>query len=230
MEALSNIIGRQPAVFEPGPGAGYLGALLALNGYTYTSYDVTQSLYLWQSHLLDAVTESAFNELVRPESQCNVDRMSVSHMPWWLFAHQNKTTPLRYDVIYSNSNLGEMTKVSFRQLLNFSQTALRDSELGIFTFFSTGMTQFNTLESIHSDLVEFGFHQIMSEPFQCYQLAGRDPSLVRNAFAHGIPHIGGKNEEPVLEANSVFATPYSEAPLDVELTQLIHKWNAPLTD
>lgn len=230
MESLSKVFGRKLAVFEPGPGAGYLGALLALNGYTYASFDVTQSLYLWQSHLLNAVTGGAFNELVRPENQSYVNRMSVMHMPWWLFAHQNESTPLRYDVIYSNSNLGEMTKVSFHQLLNFSRIALRDSEVAIFTFFSTGMTRFNSLETIDADLAEFGFYRIMSEPFHCYQLTGRDPSLVRKAFAHGIPHIGEDDEEPNLEANTVFSTRRSEAPLDIELTQLFHKWKAPLTD
>lgn len=230
IEALSQTYGRKLAVFEPGPGAGYLGALLAQAGYTYASYDVTQSLYLWQSHLLDAATAGTFRELAFPETQHDDDRLAVLHMPWWLFAHQMDATPLRYDLVYSNSNLGEMTLVAFRQLLLFAKVALQDSEVAAFTFFSTGMTRFNTLESIDADMKAFGFQHVMSAPFHCYQLEGRDPEPIRAAFAGGIPHIGGSRDTATLDANTVFATPRSEAPLDVQLTQWFHGWPAPLTD
>ena len=135
IEALSEVYERRLAVFEPGPGVGYLGALLVQSGYSYSSYDVTQALYLWQSHLLDAVTHGNVVELANPNARADVDRLGVLHLPWWLFAHQMGDTQLRYDIVYSNSNLGEMTAIALRHLLLFSKTALRDSEVGCVNVF-----------------------------------------------------------------------------------------------
>lgn len=230
MEALSKSYGRKLDVFEPGPGAGFLGALLAQNGYTYASYDVTQSLYLWQSHLLDAATGGGFTELAHSDNLSNVDRTAVLHLPWWMFALQLGTTPLRYDLVYSNSNLGEMTAVAFRQLILYSKLLLQDSEVGAFTFFSSGMTRYQTLETIDAGLKAEGFVPVMSEPFHCYQLQGRDPKPILDAFEGGIPHIGGSRADATLDANEVFRTPVSEAPVDMELTRWFHGWKAPTSE
>ncbi|MEK9568194.1 MAG: hypothetical protein VW124_04270 [Paracoccaceae bacterium] len=228
LEALTAEYGRKISVFEPGPGAGYLGALLAQNGYSYCSYDVTQSLYLWQSHLLDIATKGNFTELAGETDLSGIDRTSVLHMPWWIFALQVGQTPLRYDLVYSNSNLGEMTPIAFKQLMIYSKHVLADSEIGAFAFFSSGMTRYQTLESIDLGLRENGFVQIMEEPFYCYQLYGRDPAPILNAFKNGIPFIGGSKEDATLDANAVFATPEADAPIDTELSKLFHGWKPPL--
>ncbi|MEP0067912.1 hypothetical protein [Pyruvatibacter sp.] len=229
MEALSAAYGRKLSIIEPGPGAGYLGALLAQAGYSYASYDVTQALYLWQSHLLDVTAEGAFTELAHKDADLTVDRSSVIHMPWWMFAQQFDDTPLRYDLVYSNSNLGEMNSMAFRQLMLFAKSAMQDSEVAAFTFFSPGMPRFHTIESVDAELQAFGFVPVMTSPFYCYQLAGRDPSKITEAFKDGIPHIGGTRAEATLDVNSVFATSQEEAPLDVRLTRWFHGWDAPVS-
>ncbi len=230
MEALSAQYGRKLDIFEPGPGAGYLGALLAQNGYTYASYDVTQSLYLWQGHLLDATAGENFVELAGNPNLAKIDRKAVIHLPWWIFALQLETTPLRYDLVYSNSNLGEMTSVAFRQLILYAKLLLAESEVGAFTFFSSGMTRYQTLETIDAGLRAHGFKKVMDAPFHCYQLEGRDPAPILKAFQNGIPHIGGTRADATLTANDVFKTPKSKAPIDTQLTRWFHGWQAPLSE
>lgn len=229
IEALSAQYGRKLAIFEPGPGAGYLGALLAQKGYTYGSYDVTQSLYLWQSHLLDVATAGKFVELAKTDELTGIDRTSVLHMPWWMFALQLGATPLRYDLVYSNSNLGEMTPVALRQLILYSKLLLDDSEVGAFAFFSAGMPRYHTLETIDQNLQSHGFVPVMTTPFYCYQLPGRDSAPIRQAFEDGIPFIGGQLKDANLSANSVFSTPENEEPIDIKLSRWFFEWDAPIT-
>ncbi len=61
--ATAKIFGQKSvSVFEIGPGAGYLGALLTEAGQSYASTDITQSLYLWQNRLLSRIAGNDFCE------------------------------------------------------------------------------------------------------------------------------------------------------------------------
>ena len=72
------------SIFEIGSGHGYLGGLLSLDGYRYYSYDVTQSLYLFQSHLLEKIAKNDFIEYVDKEG-FSFEKSRVGHIPWWSF-------------------------------------------------------------------------------------------------------------------------------------------------
>jgi len=78
------------SVFELGPGSGYVGALLAADGYDYRSSDVAQAFFLWQMHLLRAI---------RPG-------IEEQQLPWWDW--MSLTSPPAADVFTANHMLNEM--------------------------------------------------------------------------------------------------------------------------
>ena len=76
-------------IFEIGPGCGYLGAMVILNGYCYAATDVTQAFYMYQNHLWNFITGGKVTELAR-ESVNNKQfgdpsNGYVTHVPWWEF-------------------------------------------------------------------------------------------------------------------------------------------------
>jgi hypothetical protein len=78
------------SVFELGPGAGYVGALLVADNYKYCSSDVTQAFFLWQAHLLHSV---------RPE-------IADFQLPWWEW--MMLASPPAVDVFTANHMLNEI--------------------------------------------------------------------------------------------------------------------------
>lgn len=78
---------KDTVIFEIGPGIGYLGALLGLAGYRYVATDVTQALYLYQSHLFETLFGSDFLEGAHiPRDEFDLDRAlldrRIVHMRW----------------------------------------------------------------------------------------------------------------------------------------------------
>ncbi len=229
MEAISAVYGlKQLNVFEAGPGLAYLGALLALQGHRYTSYDVTQALYLWQSHLLSAAGGNDFLEYALPANQKRLGSARVGHLPWWTFASQLHSTRLRCDLVYSNSNLGEMSQMALRHLLHIARAMLADSKLGIFMYFSTGALAQSTREGLDAEFEGTGYVKVMDAPFVCYQVQGRDPQPLIEAFVDGIPFYNPSGSAERLDAKALVATSKAEAPLDALLTQWYFGWQAPL--
>lgn len=228
MHHLAHFHGRSRiSVFEVGPGMGYLGALLAATGHEYRSMDVTQSLYIWQSLLLQALAGDDFVEQVGNDR----DRVArVAHIPWWQYIDFLHDCPLRTDIVYSNSNLGEMSNLALRHVLHISREMLSNSEIGLFAYFSTGMTEQNSREVINASLDEFGFRQIMDHPFCAFIQKGRDGKRIQEAFAEGVPHYNPTGRGGALDANSVMALRRDEAPIDVALTAWRYGWRPPYVD
>lgn len=215
------------SVFEVGPGMGYLGAMLASTGHQYMSYDVTQALYLWQSFLLDALAGDEFVELATAPG---AEAARVAHMPWWQYSKLVHNCPVRADVVYSNSNLGEMTDLALRHVLQISRDMLAGSDIGLFVYFSTGMTAQNSRETIVATLGEFGFQRIMEHPFNAFVVGTRNAARIAGAFAGGIPFYNPSGRGGALAANAVMALKRDEAPLDVALAEWRFGWRPPYVD
>jgi hypothetical protein len=215
------------SVFEVGPGMGYLGAMLAVAGHGYVSYDVTQSLYLWQSLLLDAL---AGDEFVEMAALRDPPAARVAHMPWWHYCRLVHACPVRADIVYSNSNLGEMSNLALRYVLQISRDMLSDSEIGVFMYFTTGMTAQNSRAAIAAALEEFGFRQILAQPFHAYIHGKRDATRIAQAFAGGIPYYNPSGRGGALDANAVMALRRAEAPIDVPLAEWRFGWRPPYID
>jgi hypothetical protein len=235
----------QLSVFEVGPGAGYLGAMLATTGHKYASYDVTQALYLWQSRLLQSVVGPEFLELAaldappwafRDDSGSlardeNLVRSSrVAHLPWWFYTRLLRGTRLRADVVYSNSNLGEMSRVATRQVLQISRYILADSSLGIFCFVSKGNPDQLSHEQIDEEFRIFGYHKVLEAPFSAYALTPDVRPSIEEAFADGVPSYNPSGRGGSISAAELTPLKRDESPLDLHLTEWYYGWKPPFTD
>jgi len=234
IEQLARAFSRQLAVFEVGPGAGYLGALLAYRGHRYLSYDVVQSLYLWQSWLLHAIAGKDFSELVGVEaSQAEKSALAsgrVVHVPWWTYTKFLAGTSVRADIIYSNSNLSEMTNLALRHVLHISRHMLAESDIGLFCFFSKGMPSQTPHERLDSEFEIFGYHKVFESPFFAYTLKAEKGVQLEKAFANGIESYNPSGRSTLVDAKDVVPLLRAEAPLDVQITQWLHGWQPPFTD
>jgi hypothetical protein len=231
MSHLAKVFGRAPlTLFEIGPGAAYIGAMMAVAGHRYLAYDVTQSLYLWQHYMLRTVAGAAFAETAGLVSFAPPPAARVVHLPWWQYVQFRGRCPVRADVVYSNSNLGEMSPLALRHALHISADMLKDSPIGAFIYFSTGMLAQSSAEQIAAAFQAAGYVQAMREPFIAYVLEGRDPRPLQQAFAAGIPFFDPSGRGGRLDANTVTALKRSEAPLDAELAGWNYGWRPPFTD
>ncbi len=233
IEQLAECVGVPSlSIFEVGPGAGYLGALLASTGHRYASYDVTQSLYLWQSFLFDAIAGNEFVEAAAHESgPAPLNEARVLHLPWWAYAGYLTGCPLRADIVYSNSNLGEMSVLSLKHMLHISRAMLDGSKLGLLMYFSTGMLAQSTQESLDAEFAQFGYQKILHCPFQGFALQNSTGvDAVRQAFTGGIKHFDVSGRGGSLDANTVMALKRNEAPLDTTLAAWNYGWQPPYSD
>lgn len=85
---------RPPSVLELGPGSGYLGWMLAENGYAYTALEITQPFYLWQKELW---------------------RGYVEHWPWFHRGHPEIFEQAEF--IVACHMLNEMSEAALRMLI-----------------------------------------------------------------------------------------------------------------
>jgi hypothetical protein len=218
------------SLFEVGPGAGYLGALMAVAGHKYFSYDITQSLYIWQQYLLRTVAPDDFFDTAQANSFEPPTSCKVVHLPWWQYVRMLHQCPIRSDVVYSNSNLGEMSPVALKQVLHISRKMLQGSDIGLFYYFSTGMTAQNSPEQLAAAFVAAGYRLVFEKPFMAYVLQDRDPSFILEAFREGIPFHDPSGRGGRHNANEVMALKRSEAPLDAEFAKWQYGWQPPYTD
>ena len=225
---------RQLAIFEVGPGAGYLGAMLAQAGHRYMSYDVAQSLYLWQNRLLGSIADTDFVELAGQDDAA-ADTTAwletrVLHLPWWAYVKLLGGTSLRADVVYSNSNLSEMTNLALRHVLHISRHMLADSPNGIFCFFSKGMPSQTPHDQIDDVFRQHGYHKAFDTPFPAFTVNPQSAQTLRRVFARGIELFNPSGRKETVDAAAVVRTRRSEAPLDLDLTMWLHGWHPPLVD
>lgn len=107
---------HRPRVFEVGPGCGYLGALLMLEGYPYAATDVSQAFYVYQNWLWNFLSHGKVTELVRDNGSGSpqVGALTapapggVLHVPWWEFVRQGLRSGAPFDLVLCNHALCEM--------------------------------------------------------------------------------------------------------------------------
>ncbi|MDB4805119.1 hypothetical protein OAH16_00790 [bacterium] len=162
--------GNQPLrVFEFGPGSGYLGAMLILEGYPYASTDITQALYLYQNHSWNffsdgKVTEGVTQE-IDPGILASIPGGSVVHVPWWEFVQLRPDEVPAFDIVTCNHALTEMHPDSLRFCLLMSRALLKrsDSSLPAFVFEGWGYATPDDIERTCKTFQEFGFSMIHSD-------------------------------------------------------------------
>lgn len=223
------------SVYEAGPGLGYLGALLAMTGHRYASYDVSPAMYLWQNRLMAETAGDAFREGAlcpdAPVDDPTFIQSRVLHLPWWRHYGMFGTFPRPIDVIYSNSNICEMHRVSARLLMRRARPLLEASPLGLFVFMSWGFPGQGSADDLHAEFLNEGYRRVQGGlPFKAYVPAERDTSDIEQAFAAGIPLYNPAGSDVRLTADDLMAIRRAEAPVDVAPAMEFYGWRPPFLD
>ena len=148
---------ERPKVFEIGPGSGYLGALLMLQGYPYAATDVTQGFYLHQNHLWNYITdgkvvEVGFDTGRHMESS---EPGGVVHVPWWEFAKTRLDGMPEFDVVTCNHALCEMSHHAVWFTLAIARALLRgNGSPKVFLFEGWGAQRL----SLKSQVTQWFYH------------------------------------------------------------------------
>jgi hypothetical protein len=160
---------ERPAVLEVGPGCGYLGMLLVMEGYPYIGTDVAQAFYLYQSHLMSYVAKD-FKELAVDDG----DIMSLEapkpgtaiHIPWWKWVTLTpEKIKLSVGIMTCNHCLCEMHPGSLGYLASVSSRILAHHPGGgKFVFDSWGYDLLHSEMSILAKFSEFGYRLCHNEP------------------------------------------------------------------
>ena len=119
----------RPPVFEIGPGSGYLGAMLILEGYPYLATEVSQAFYLYQSHLWNYISGGKLLELAHPNHSVEEFAMPPPgggvHIPWWELVRLRPELIPDFDVVTCNRVLCEMHGQSLNFIMKITKAAMR---------------------------------------------------------------------------------------------------------
>jgi len=159
---------KRPAVLEIGPGCGYLGMLLVMEGYPYIGTDVAQAFYLYQSHMLSYVAKN-LKELVTDDG----DILSLEtpkpgtaiHVPWWKWVTLTpEKIELSAGIMTCNHCLCEMHPSSMGYLAAVSSRILAGHpDGGKFVFDSWGYDLLHNERTILAKFSEHGFRLCHNE-------------------------------------------------------------------
>lgn len=157
-----------PRVFEIGPGCGYLGAMLMLEGYPYAATDVAQAFYLYQNHFWNFISDSKVLELARDgvsnEQLAAPSPGGAVHIPWWEFVKLRPESVPQFDIVTANHVLCEMHPDSLAFALRIAQALLRGNETPkAFVFEGWGCQLNRTRASVAEEFYRFGFNIVHND-------------------------------------------------------------------
>ncbi|MDA8231389.1 MAG: hypothetical protein M0006_08620 [Magnetospirillum sp.] len=163
-------------IFEVGPGSGYLGALLALAGYRYVSTDVTQALYLYQSHLMSELLPGRMIELATdPRSMADFDSLepgTALHVPWWKWASPHPDFRLKANLVTANHCLCELHDWALAYTLKVSANMLSADPEGAFLFEGWGSTALHPMWAVSKEFADNGFGIAHNDILACVYVRG----------------------------------------------------------
>ena len=140
---------RPWTVMEVGPGSGYLGLLLGLDGHKYIALEASQAFFIYQSTLYSDVFGDAYSDGLDGDSGAQ-----ISHMPWWSFCAEASCIP-HLTAVTANHMLAEMNKLGVSFLFEKLQRSQREG----FTVFaeSLGARTINSVDSVTQNIANQGF-------------------------------------------------------------------------
>ena len=164
VQAISALLGKKTLrILEIGPGFGYLGVYLALQGHTYYSFDVTQGLYLYQSRLMQAFFKDEFTEAATQVDFSEVRPNRIMHIPWWQFCRLYRSPP-DVDIVIGNGVWGEMSRIAFLYSARLFQDMLKKADFPLIICNNFGNPIQNSPEGIAAEFASKGFTRILA-PF-----------------------------------------------------------------
>jgi hypothetical protein len=159
---------ERPQIFEIGPGCGYLGALLIMEGYPYVSTEISQAFYLYQNHFWDFLTDGNVLDLVREKDSVRAIRLStaqVIHIPWWHFVRFTPETMPKMDVFTANHVLCEMHPAGLSFALQMARAAMgHENAKKLFLFEGWGWSAWHSHALISWRFSKSGFTLAHNDP------------------------------------------------------------------
>ncbi len=209
----------RPSVLEIGPGCGYLGMLLLLEGYPYISVDVAQAFYLYQSHMFSivspnlrelAVDDGSISDITNPKPG------EAIHIPWWKWITLDlDKVLLKPSIITCNHCLCEMHQGSLAYLAAFSNKVLENSENGAIVFDEWGYDLLRSERSILNKFEQFNFglchnedgvsalvHKSISHKWNVYQ-GGKKSVKKQKKFKHKVKNFFRRTASELLLKNEI---------------------------
>ena len=152
----------RPTILEIGPGNGYLGAMLALQGYPYAATDVCQAFYLYQNHFWNFVFRERVVELAEAGNSNGplISKMypgAPVHIPWWKFAMLPPGALQDFDVITCNGVLAEMHVDALSFMLHLARSSSSGSKYPTFLFDNWGSDQTGSRRAVMDAFHSTGF-------------------------------------------------------------------------
>ena len=171
----------RPRVFEIGPGNGVLGVMLMLRGYPYAATDVTQTLYLYQNHLWNYITDGKVIELAHDSKQIfgPASPGGVVHVPWWEFAKTRLDGIHEFDVVTCNHALNEMEGDALKFTLKISRALLRGNNAPkVFLFRDWGGKNIRSSAQTTELFYRYGFELVHhSEEIAVFAVGSTDEAV-----------------------------------------------------
>jgi SAM-dependent methyltransferase len=161
---LTFVVPTGARVLELGPGSGYLGLMLALNGMKYASVDVTEGFYLWQQALYRQALGDRFVDLALDGAPALSNTLwndcDSIHLPWWKY-HTDfpDRDALRFDAVTCNHMLAEMNPASLHYLFEYAKPSRHENpEAPVFAFESFGYDLVNVPQwYVNSRFYQYGY-------------------------------------------------------------------------
>jgi len=124
---------EETTILEIGPGSGYLGALLALDGYRYIATDIAQGFYIHQSIFWEYLFGENLIELALVQQNLDeineIEHGTVLHIPWWKYSTDcPEKINLPVNFVVSNHAMCEMHRSAFGYNLNIAHGWLSRSK------------------------------------------------------------------------------------------------------
>lgn len=220
VQEVARIAGRKElTIFEIGPGSGHLGALLIGAGHRYTSSDIAQGFYLWQSLLGRALAGGSFVEGALQEKYPYTPQGRVAHIPWWHYATLYRASAIpRADVVISDHALGEMHPYAMRYTSQLIQMILKASPIGLLMFESIGEPRFHSEDAVRSHFARVGMDQYLSGgPTKAIGVSSKATRQFEKMFKEQPPTYNPSGSPKRLLGRDIVQILEEEAPLSYEL-------------
>jgi len=157
---------ERPRVLEIGPGSGQLGAALSLEGYPYTSIEVTQAFYLNQSRFwsnlpgIKLVDLAQYDSRFAPPVNLCAEEGTMVHIPWFQFRWIAEAQNVGVDTVICERALCEMDDGSRSFYFGLTRKMLLADNNGrpkYFIYSNAGNTRNTTHGYLHGQFVRSGF-------------------------------------------------------------------------
>lgn len=194
---------KKRLIFEIGHGSGYVGALLAADGYAYASTDIAQAFYLHQNHLLNRLCPGGVIELAEGGAFSEIKSVkpgTALHIPWWEFYKAKPASALEVDAVTCNHALAEMHPNSLSYVIRFARDMLKKAD-GSFVFEGWGSTVKTPIWAVSKRFSDLGYviaHNNVTGSVYVPEDSGASKGCLKQPVAH--------RTDPVFDAG-----PYPEA-------------------